>query len=94
MKWYELDKDARARIAPAIVEGYTAIPPTDEEADWADKSTIQMIAEELLDQTKLARHSRFPGLSDRTTDSAGTIRQITRAAKLRGRPMTGGSPLR
>lgn len=46
MKWYELDKDAWARIAPAIVEGYTEIPPTDEEAAWADESTIQMIAEE------------------------------------------------
>jgi hypothetical protein len=42
MKWYELDKDARARIASAIVDGYTAIPPTDEEAAWADESTIQM----------------------------------------------------
>jgi hypothetical protein len=46
MKWYELDKDARARIASAIVEGYTAISPTDEEAAWADELTIQMIAEE------------------------------------------------
>ncbi|HUP17428.1 MAG TPA: hypothetical protein VM848_15415 [Acidimicrobiia bacterium] len=46
MKWYELDKVARGHIAAAIVEGYTATPPTDDEAAWADESTIQMIAEE------------------------------------------------
>jgi hypothetical protein len=32
MKCTNSDKDARARIASAIVDGYTAIPPTDEEA--------------------------------------------------------------
>jgi hypothetical protein len=31
MTWYELDKDVRARVASASVDGYTAIPPTDGE---------------------------------------------------------------
>ena len=41
-----VDRHARARIAAAIVRGYTMVPPTDEEAAWADESTIRMISEE------------------------------------------------
>lgn len=39
MKWYELDKDARSRVASAIVEAYTVISPTDGKAAWADSQT-------------------------------------------------------
>lgn len=41
-----VDRHLRARVAAAIVRGYTLVPPTDEEAAWADESTIRMISEE------------------------------------------------
>ena len=41
-----VDGHARARIAAAIVRGYIMVPPTDEEAAWADESAISMISEE------------------------------------------------
>ena len=36
----------RERIDRAIVEGYTRIPQTDEELEWADWSTEESIGEE------------------------------------------------
>lgn len=41
-----VDRHDRARTAAAIVRGYVMVPPTDEEAAWADESTVRMIAEE------------------------------------------------
>ncbi len=36
----------RRRIDESIVEGYTRIPPTSEEDDWAEWSTTESIREE------------------------------------------------
>ena len=41
-----VDTHDRAKIAAAIIRGYTLIPPTDEEALWADDAAARMIAEE------------------------------------------------
>jgi len=41
-----IDRHVRARVAAAIVGGYTLVPPTDAEAAWADESTVRMISEE------------------------------------------------
>jgi hypothetical protein len=57
MTWYELDKDVRARVASAIVDGYTAIPPTDEKpassTNLAHRSRIRR---------NLAPHSPVSGM--------------------------------
>ena len=41
-----VDRERRRRIGQAIVEGYTRLPQTDEELDWADAATRDMFAEE------------------------------------------------
>ncbi|MEX0700249.1 MAG: hypothetical protein WD651_15525 [Acidimicrobiia bacterium] len=41
-----VDTHDRAKIAAAILRGYTLIPQTDEEALWANDAAASMIAEE------------------------------------------------
>jgi len=41
-----VDTHDRAKIAAAIIRGYTLVPPNDEEALWADDAAARMIAEE------------------------------------------------
>ena len=41
-----VDRERRRRIGEAIVEGYRRIPQTDEELEWADAATRDMIADE------------------------------------------------
>jgi hypothetical protein len=40
------DRERRRQIGQAIVDGYTRIPQTDEEIEWADAATREMILEE------------------------------------------------
>lgn len=41
-----VDRERRRRIGQAIVDGYRRIPVTEEELDWADAATRDMMAEE------------------------------------------------
>lgn len=41
-----VDRERRRRIGQAIVDGYTRMPQTEEEAEWADAAARDMIAEE------------------------------------------------
>lgn len=41
-----VDRERRRRIGEAIVDGYRRIPQTDEELEWADAATRDMMAEE------------------------------------------------
>lgn len=40
------EREERRRIDAAIVEGYTRVPPSDEEERWAAAAGREMIAEE------------------------------------------------
>lgn len=41
-----VDRERRRRIGQAIVDGYTRMPQTDEELEWADAGARDMFAEE------------------------------------------------
>lgn len=41
-----VDRERRAAIGRAIVAGYRRVPQTDEELEWADAATRDMLAEE------------------------------------------------
>lgn len=41
-----VDRERRRRIGQAIVDGYTRVPQTDEELEWADAATREMMSEE------------------------------------------------
>ena len=41
-----IEQTRRRRIAEAIVSGYTRHPQTEDEVAWADRATVQMIANE------------------------------------------------
>ena len=41
-----VDRERRRRIGQAIVDGYTRMPQTDEELEWADAATRDMMSEE------------------------------------------------
>lgn len=41
-----LDAERRAEIGRQIVEGYRRVPQTDEELEWADWQTAEMIRQE------------------------------------------------
>lgn len=41
-----VDRERRRRIGQEIVDGYTRIPQTDEELDWADAAADDMFADE------------------------------------------------
>lgn len=40
-----VDRERRRRIGQEIVDGYTRIPQTDEELDWADAAADDMFAD-------------------------------------------------
>lgn len=41
-----IDRERRRQIGQAIVDGYRRIPVTDEELEWADAATRDMMTEE------------------------------------------------
>jgi Arc/MetJ-type ribon-helix-helix transcriptional regulator len=41
-----IEQTRRRRTAEAIIAGYTDHPQTDADVAWADKATVQMIADE------------------------------------------------
>ena len=41
-----IDQSRRRRTAEAIISGYTLHPQSDDEVAWADRATVQMIADE------------------------------------------------
>jgi Arc/MetJ-type ribon-helix-helix transcriptional regulator len=41
-----IEQTRRRRTAEAIVSGYTHHPQTEDEVAWADRATVQMIADE------------------------------------------------
>ena len=41
-----IEQTRRRRTATAIVDGYRALPQTEQEVGWADEATVRMIAEE------------------------------------------------
>lgn len=41
-----IDQARRRRTADAIIAGYTQHPQTEDDVAWADRATVQMIADE------------------------------------------------
>jgi Arc/MetJ-type ribon-helix-helix transcriptional regulator len=41
-----IEQTRRRRTAEAIISGYTLHPQSDDEVAWADRATVQMIADE------------------------------------------------
>jgi len=41
-----IEQTRRLRTAEAIISGYTMHPQTEDEVAWADRATVQMIADE------------------------------------------------
>ena len=41
-----VDRERRRRIGQAIVDGYTRMPQTDEEQEWADAAARDMIGDD------------------------------------------------
>ena len=41
-----IEQTRRRRTADAIISGYTCHPQSDDEVAWADRATVQMIADE------------------------------------------------